>query len=609
MSNVSSTALPAGSSEIIRGIAASSGIAFGDAIICHCDETLIVPRRAIEDVDLAHEMERFEVAARETEIQLLGLAEEIRQASGSAEAAIFEAQVEMLHDPMFRSEIFNRCRRGKINIEAAVSDAAGKLVAAFAAVDDPVCRERAADLQDVSRRLLNRLLQREETEVRDLPAGCVVVARELLPSLAAGLGRKKIRALIAERGGTTAHAVILARSLGIPTIIHAEGATERIKLRDPLIVDGIAGHVFIRPTDEVRREYERIETDLAARQAALQELIALPAVTRDGATITLGANVGQVADASSAAACRADEIGLYRTEFAFLVHPEFPTEDQQYRLYRAAAEQVSPRNMTLRVLDVGSDKLLPYFPLPAEANPSLGRRGTRLLLDHPEILRTQLRAILRLSATHSVSILFPMIGGLDEFRAAKRTVESAQAELRNEHQEFAAHIRIGAMIETPSAAVTARRIAREADFLSIGTNDLVQYLLTTDRTAMEMAEYYEPMHPAVIQTLKLVINAGAAEGKPVSICGEIAGNPSYTALLIGLGVRSLSLAPSELLEIKRVVRSLDTAEAGRLADRALAAGTIGELKACVAGTTSLDFDARFARRALQRWRNEGGAGP
>lgn len=581
-----SVILAAESSEVIRGMAASSGIAFGDAVICHCDETQSVPRRSIEEAELPHEMERLEVATRETEVQLQALAEEIRQASGAAEAAIFEAQVQMLHDPMFRNEISSRCRRGKINIEAAVCDAAGKLVAAFAAIDDPVCRGRAADLQDVSRRLINRLLQHEETEISDLPAGCIVVARELLPSLAAGLGRKKIRALIAERGGTTAHAVILARSLGIPTIIHVEGATEKIKLRDPLIVDGIAGHVFIRPTESVRNEYERIRTDLAARQAALRELIALPAVTRDGITINLGANVGQVADASAAAAYRADEVGLYRTEFAFLVHPEFPTEEQQYQLYHDAAEQVAPRQMTLRVLDLGSDKLLPYFPLPAEPNPSLGRRGTRLLLDHPEILRTQLRAILRLSATHSVSILFPMIGGLDEYHAARQTVESAQAELRHEHQAYDAHIRIGAMIETPSAAVTARRIAREADFLCIGTNDLVQYLLTTDRTTLEMAAYYEPMHPAVIQTLKRVIDAAAAEGKPVSICGEIAGNPSYTKLLIGLGVRSLSLAPSELLEIKRVVRSIDTTEATRLADRALAAGTIAELKSCVTGTAS-----------------------
>jgi phosphotransferase system enzyme I (PtsI) len=305
-------------------------------------------------------------------------------------------------------------------------------------------------------------------------------------------------------------------------------------------------------------------------------------VTRDGVTITLAANVGKVADASVAAACHAEGIGLYRTEFAFLVHPSFPTEEQQYQVYGRAADQVRPHEVVIRVLDVGSDKLLPYFPLPLEANPSLGRRGTRLLLGHPEILRTQLRAILRLSATHTVALLFPMIGGVEEFNAAREAVEQAKAQLHQEGLAFDLHIKVGAMIETPSAAITARWIAREADFLSIGTNDLVQYLLTTDRTSMEMSAYYEPMHPAVIQTIKLVLDGAAAEGKPVSICGEMAGNAAYTALLLGLGATRLSVASGELLEIKRVIRSISMTAARQLAKRALAAGTIDEVKACLA---------------------------
>jgi len=594
--------------EMILGVAASSGIARGEAVICHCDEVIAVPRRSLDDTDLPRELERFETAVRETDDQLRALETEVRETSGTAEAAIFGAQIQILHDPMLRKEIASRCLRGKINIEAAVNDSAEKLVAAFHAIDDPVFAERAADVQDVARRLLNCLLERDTTEPRELPVGSIVVARELLPSLAAGLGQNRIRALVAERGGTTAHAVILARSLGIPTVIHAEGAMTKIKSGDSLIVDGLAGRVFIRPSQEIRREYERLEADLAARQKALQDLVDVPAVTRDGVSIKLSANVGKVADASAAAAFQADGIGLYRTEFAFLVHPHFPTEDQQYQIYRSAADQVGDREVVLRVLDLGSDKLLPYFPLPAEANPSLGRRGTRLLLGHPEILRTQLRAILRLSATHRVSLLFPMIGGLDEFIAAQRAVESAKAELREEKQLFDSQIRVGAMIETPSAAITARAIARQADFLSIGTNDLVQYLLTTDRTSMEMAGYYEPLHPAVIQALKLVVDAAAAEGKPISVCGEIAGNPSYTELLLGLGVTSLSVAPGEILEIKRVVRLLDARAARMLAAGALAAGTIGEVKALVAGKAPLENEGVFQRRALQRWRGEGGGG-
>lgn len=595
--------------EMVLGLAASSGIARGEAVICRCDEALTVPRRSLDPADLPGELERFEVAVRRAENQLRALENEVREKSGPTEAAIFEAQTQMLSDPMLRREVSTRCLRGKINIEAAVSDAVEKLVAAFQAIDDPVFRERAADLQDVARRLLGHLLERADRDVRGLPAGSIVVARELLPSLAAGLGENRIRALVAERGGTTAHAVILARSMGIPVVIHVEGATTRIKPGDPLIVDGVAGRVFIRPPADVRREYDRLETDLAARRQSLQELVDVPAVTRDGVTITLSANVGKVADAASAAAYQADGIGLYRTEFAFLVHPCFPSEEQQLQIYESAAEQMKPHPVVIRVLDIGSDKLLPYFPLPPEANPSLGRRGTRLLLGHPEILRTQLRAILRLSATHRVSLLFPMIGGLDEFMAACQAVEYAKTELRSEQRSFDPNLRIGAMIETPSAALTARAIARKADFLSIGTNDLVQYLLTTDRTSMEIAGYYEPLHPAVIQALKLVVDAAAAERKPVSLCGEIAGNPAFTALLLGLGVRSLSVAPGEILEIKRVVRSLSMVNAQALASQVLAANTIGEIKSLVTGRVPPENETLFQRRALQRWRWEGGAGP
>lgn len=598
---------------MILGVAASAGLARGPAFICRCDEAVAVPRRSVAEAELPQEVEKLDLALRAADEELRALQSRIQQTSATAEATIFSAQAEMLHDPMLRKEIAQRCLRGKINIEAAVSDAADKLIAAFNQIDDPMFRERAVDVRDVARRVLDHLLHRGGTVIRDLPPGSIIVACDLLPSLAAGLDQNKIRGLVAERGGTTAHAVILARSLGIPTVIHAEGAIEKIKLGDQLIVDGLAGRVFINPTADVQREYDRLQVDLDARRNALKGLVDVPAVTSDGVAIKLSANVGKVADAAMAAAFGAEGIGLYRTEFAFFAHAQFPTEEQQYQVYRTAADHVRPGNVVLRTLDVGSDKLLPYFSLPAEANPSLGRRGTRLLLGHPQILRTQLRAILRLSATHPVSLLFPMIGGVEEFTAARAAVESAKEELRREGQSFNPRIPVGAMIETPSAAVTARWIAREADFLSIGSNDLVQYLLTTDRTSMEMAAYYEPLHPAVIQSLKFVIDAAAAEGKAVSLCGEIAGNPAYTAVLLGLGVTSLSVAPGEILEIKRAVCSLSMAAARQLAARALAAGTILEVKACVAGAPvpvpAPEREEVFQRRAVQRWRGEGGADP
>lgn len=593
-------------SHMLLGEAASAGIARGRAVICRCDEMPLVARRTIAPEEVASELARFEAAVAATDAQLRRIGAALQSGSSAAGAAIMAAQLEMLHDPLLHDDIVDRCRRGRVNIEAAAADAAEKLVGAFSRLGDALLRDRAVDVQDVTRRLMAHLLDRDYTNVQDLEEGSIVVARELLPSLAAGLGR--IGGLVAEGGGTTAHAVILARSLGIPAVIRVPGAFNDILPGDPLIVDGIAGRVFVDPSDEVRREYERLATDLRSRREALRELVDLPAVTADGVTIKLSANAGKVADAAAAAACRADGIGLYRTEFAFLVHSQFPTEEQQYRLYRSAADQVKPQEMVVRVLDVGSDKRLPYFPLPAEPNPSLGRRGTRLLLGHPDILKAQLRAVLRLSATHPVSLLFPMIGGVDEFVAARDAVAAAQAELRREDQPFNPAIRIGAMIETPAAAITARWIARLADFLSVGTNDLVQYLLTSDRTSSAMAGYYEPLHPAVIQILKQIVDAARQEGKPVSLCGEIAGNPRYTPLLLGLGVTALSVAPGELLELRQAIRSIHLGAARQIAERAVAATSIAEVKACLAGTASFGPDETFARRAVQRWRWEGGGG-
>lgn len=567
-------------SAMVLGLPAATGLAQGPAFLCRCDEAIEVPRRAVDEAESPAELARFEAALQATEDELTALERQVQQRSIGPEAAILAAQTEMLRDPMFRNEVAQRALRGRVNIEAAVSDAAEKLIAAFTQINDPVFRERAADVRDVARRVLGHLLQRTDHPTERMPPGSIIVARELLPSLAATLDQNRVSGLVVEQGAATAHAVILARSMGIPTVIHAEGIVANARDGDRLIVDGLSGRVFINPPAEVRREYEQLRADLNARRQALNDLLDLPAVTTDGVSVTLNANIGKVADAVVAATCGAAGIGLYRTEFAFFAHAQFPSEEQQYQIYRSAAEKVTGR-MVLRILDVGSDKLLPYFPLPTETNPSLGRRGTRLLLGHPEILRTQLRAMLRLSATHAISILFPMVGGLEEFRAARAAVEEAKALLAADGVAFDSAVPVGAMIETPAAAMTARWIAREADFLSIGSNDLVQYLLTTDRTSMAMAAYYEPLHPAVIQSLKSVLEAAAAEGKPVSLCGEIAGNPVYTALLVGLGARCFSVAAGELLEIKRRVRTMSFAAAERLAVRALAAGTIAEVKACL----------------------------
>jgi phosphoenolpyruvate-protein phosphotransferase len=401
----------------------------------------------------------------------------------------------------------------------------------------------------------------------------------LLASVVAQLEGHRVRGLIVEKGGLTAHVTILARALGIPMLVHASEATKQIRTGDLVIVDALAGRVFINPKPEILRKYDQLEADLQIHQSALKGLIDLPAVTRDGIEIKLCANIGQTADAVAAANVKADGVGLYRTEFIFLVQDHFPSEAEQYQFYRTTAEHLQPGETVIRVLDIGSDKPLPYFPLTREANPALGCRGTRLLLAHPTVLHTQLRAILRLSASHPVAILLPMIGGMDELRAAKAAIENVKAELAAAGQPFNPRIPLGAMIETPSAAILIGQLAGEVDFFSVGTNDLVQYLLAADRISGELASSYEPLHPAVLQVLATLATVAKAKGKPICLCGEIASDPAYTTLLIGLGFRSFSVSPGRLLEVKHAIRSTRLSEAEELAGKVLPLNSTRDIKA------------------------------
>ncbi|WP_295487689.1 phosphoenolpyruvate--protein phosphotransferase [Accumulibacter sp.] len=556
---------------MIIGQVASPGLARGPALHCDCARKQVaVPRRQVSETEVQGEIARFDAAVYAAERKLLEVQESVRRSLGTDEAEIFEAQILLLRDVQLRDEVRQLCLENRMNVEAAVDEAIKRLMDLFARLDDPYFRERAADLHDVGRRLQDHL---EENGLPDVPVlhdGCVIVTNELLASVVAQLEGHGVRALIVEKGGLTAHATILARSLGIPTLVHVPDATRRIRTGDQVIVDALAGRAFINPQAEVLRRYDRLEDDLQAHQGVLKGLIGLPAVTRDGIEIKLCANIGQTADAVTAAKLGADGVGLYRTEFVFLVQDKFPSEDEQYRFYRATAEHLQPGETVIRLLDVGSDKPLSYFPLPREANPALGYRGIRLLLGHPTLLQAQLRAILRLSASHPVAILLPMIDGMDELRAAKAAIETAKAELVATGQSFNPDIPVGAMIETPSAAIVIEHLADEVDFLSVGSNDLVQFLLAADRIRGETPSTYDPLHPAVIQVLATLARVASSKGKPISLCGEIASDPAFTNLLVGLGFRSLSVSPGRLLDVKHAIRSTTLQDAESLAGEVLA---------------------------------------
>ncbi|MCC6849272.1 MAG: phosphoenolpyruvate--protein phosphotransferase [Deltaproteobacteria bacterium] len=569
---------------MLKGVAVSRGIAEGAAYVLDDAVPLAVPRRTIDDGAVASELARFAAALDEAEACLREVRDDLERQIGSEEARVFEADMLLLRDPTFSRRVTEHCAARKINVEAAVADVVEELALGFAALDDVYFRERAADVRDVGRRVLERLLTHRCEHPRHLPDGVILVAVELLPSATARVNLQAVRGIVTERGGRTSHTSILTRSLGIPGVVAVAEAVRRIKSGDTLIVDGMAGSVHVNPSPRVRDDYARSQAEFLAYRNSLAEIVALPAETADGAAVELSANVGKIADAEAAMLFEADGVGLYRTEFGFLVRDRFPSATEQHRMYEAVVDRLRSRPAVIRLLDVGSDKPLSYFPMAEEPNPALGRRGTRLLLRHPDLLRAQLEAILRLSATHAVSVLLPMIGAVEEVVEVKAVMADVAAGLRRAKVPCNSGLPVGAMIETPAAAVLARELAQEVDFLSVGTNDLVQYLLSADRTSETMTAYYEPLHPAVLRTLHAVVEAGRAAGKKTSVCGEMAGNPAYAELLLGLGVRSFSVTPGEILEIKKVIRAASLARARQLAARVLTLRTVEEIKACCRGS-------------------------
>jgi phosphotransferase system enzyme I (PtsI) len=574
---------------MLRGIPISSGIARGEAFVLSSVDHLLVPRRSVEVAEVEGELARFNVAIGTAEKELLALREEVAKRIGASEGDIFAAQALLVRDPRLHLQVATMVRQRLINVEAALLDVIETFVRAFDRVTDPYLRERAADLRDVGRRILAALAKDDALGALELPEGAILVADELLPSATARFELDRVKALVTDRGGRFSHTSILARSSRIPVVSGIRDAPLKIKTGDRLIVDGVSGTVFVNPDQAVRSEYERLEAELSGYRAGLQESIDLPSVTLDGIAIPLLANASKVSDMEAACLYRADGIGLYRTEFAFSIRNGFPSDEEQYQLWKRAAERIHPRKIVLRLLDVGGDKQLPYFPLPVARNPSLAQRGIRLLLKNPNVLKSQLRAFLRVSAEHAVSVLIPVVGGIEDVRATRVALSEAMAELSAEGKAFNSKIPLGAMIEVPSAALLTAVLAKELDFFSLGTNDLVQYVLAADREDDGVDDYYQPLHPAVLRVIRFVADAARDAGRPLSICGEMAGDPSYVQLLLGLGLREFSVAPGEMLEVKTAIRATTLADAEILATAALAKGSTSEVE-------ELLEHGRFARR-------------
>ena len=564
---------------MLKGIGVSAGVAQGTAFVVSCGYRSAVPQRIIRPSELDGERRRFDSAVARADAELRALQEGVRERIGSSEADIFGVQKLILGNASLRDRVLRTVQEKRVNVEAAVSEVFEDYTRGLERAEDAFLKTRAADIHDVGRRLLAALAMEPDCAGPEIPEGAVVVSDELLPSVTARLQLENVRAFVTARGNKFAHSSILARSLGTPAVTGVPSLLAQIKTGDRVIVDGVAGTVFVNPESSIEREYDRLAADLNASKEKLRHLVDLPSVTQDGATLPLMANVNKFSDTEAALLYNADGIGLYRTEFAFAVRSAFPTEDEQFEFFERAAERMHPRRVMFRLVDLGGDKILPYFPLPPSRNPSLAERGIRLLLRHLDVLKTQLRAFLRVSALHPASILLPVVVGVEDVQQVREVVRQVQSELSASGKPFNPAIPIGAMIEVPSAALLTRNLAKEVDFFSLGTNDLVQYVLAADREDETTASYYQPLHPAVLRLIQSVVDDAKSTGRELAICGEMAGEPLYTALLLGLGLRELSVAPGQMLAVKDAIRGTRLDQARRLATTALELGSAAEVEA------------------------------
>jgi phosphoenolpyruvate-protein phosphotransferase len=507
----------------------------------------------------------------------MSLKEKVQQELDESKAQIFEAHRMMLEDPEFTGAIREAIQAGSVNAAYAVKEVSDTYIALFEQMEDEYMRERAADIRDVGSRLANNILGVSSGNLASIDRPVIIVAHDLTPSDTAMMNKEHVLGFTTDVGGRTSHTAIMARSLGIPAVLGLGDISVKIQDGDALIIDGLEGKVLVNPDPGQQAEYEKKIREYRQRREKLQEAAALPAVTLDGKRIEVSCNIGTPEDVQGALENGGDGVGLFRTEFLYMNSNALPTEEEQYEQYRKAAALLQGKPLIIRTLDIGGDKKLPYLPIPEEMNPFLGWRAIRICLERKDIFKTQLRAILRAGAEGNVLVMFPMISGVGEVREAKQVLEEAKAELRQENISFDEAIKVGIMVEIPSAAVTADLIAKEVDFFSVGTNDLCQYTLAVDRMNPKVAGLYQPLHPGILRLIKNVIDASHRHGKFTGMCGEMAGTEEACAILLGLGLDEFSMSAGAIPGIKNIVRNITLEQAEEIAAHALELDTPEEV--------------------------------
>ena len=549
----------------LTGIGASEGVSIGKVLL-FVEGNIVIPQEIDANSTIEGELAKLENGLKKPKTQLIAIREKVKEKMGEDKAAIFDGHIMLLEDEDLIEEVEAKITGDKLPAARALREGIDEYCEMISKLDDPYLRERAADLQDIGKRWLKNLLEIKINDFSNLEPNTIVVTKDLTPSDTAQIDLENCVGFITEIGGKTAHSAIMARSLELPAVVGVKGVLGEVKDGELVIMDGETGEIFLEPTEKLVEEYKIKQEKIRVEKEELKKLIHEEAVTLDGRKVDIWGNIGSPNDVDAVIESGATGIGLYRTEFLFMNSDHFPTEEEQYQAYRVVAEKMQGKPVTIRTMDIGGDKELPYLDLPKEMNPFLGYRAIRISLENKDMFKTQLRAILRASQYGQIKIMYPMISSINEIRKANAILEECKKELDEIGKIYDRNIKVGIMVETPSTAIVAYKFAKEVDFFSIGTNDLTQYFLAVDRGNELVSSLYNSFNPAVLEAIQKVIDAAHHAGISVSMCGEFAGDKRATRLLLGMGLDSFSMSASSGLTVKKIIRNSNYVDAQKYRD-------------------------------------------